>query len=274
MPPIDVLRRCHPGRIGHATFRSDRGGSPCWVWVSHVFHAVPHLWNALSVLYGLLPDCSTAHRARGSGGSAPRPPRAVGQTSVYQHSLPCFPEATAFCGLLSPRSLPFLSLKVVALAAFCLLPSLRSTPSPTTLETLQVGFKTPSGCEATIHGAHQWFHRHRGDVPRVLTLPSWRPAASRTLLILWAILKARRVTDHASWASHNAQISCTRNYCDPLNTNTSSVRQDPALEAWGRRHDHFGRGRISEICQPSGNKPKVTDMSGKRSYTRWAQGAE
>ena len=81
------------------------------------------------------------------------------------------------------------------MAAFCLLPSLRSTPSPTTLETLQVGFKTPSGCEATIHGAHQWFHRHRGDLPRVLTLPIWRPAASRTLLILWAILKARRVTD-------------------------------------------------------------------------------
>ena len=93
-------------------------------------------------------------------------------------SLPRFPEATAFCGagfwirLLSPLSLPFLSLKVVALAAFCLLPSLRSTPSPTTLETLQVSFKTPSGCEATNHGAHQWFHRHRGDVPRVLTLPS------------------------------------------------------------------------------------------------------
>ena len=87
--------------------------------------------------------CPTAHRARGSGGSAPRPPRAGGQTPVYQHSLPCFPEATAFCGagfrirLLSPRSLPFLSLKVVALAAFCLLPSLRSTPSPTTLDSMQ-----------------------------------------------------------------------------------------------------------------------------------------
>ena len=144
--------------------------------------------------------CSTAHRARGSGGSAPRPHRAVGQTPADQHSLPCFPEATAFCGagfwirLLSLRSLPFLSLKVVALAAFCLLPSLRSTPSPTTLETLQVGFKTPSGCEATVHGAHQWFHRHRGDLPRVaisvdvsnvfnwsVTLPSSRRCARQHL---------------------------------------------------------------------------------------------
>ena len=148
MPPIDVLRRSHPGLIAtsrqdHVSwlrhFRSEQGGSPCGVWVSLVFRAVPHLWNALPVLYGLLPDCSTAHRARGSG-SARRPHRAVGQTSVYQHSLPCFPEATAFCGaafwirLLSPLSLPFLSLKVVALAAFCLLPSLPSTPSPTTLE--------------------------------------------------------------------------------------------------------------------------------------------
>ena len=81
-------------------------------------------------------SCSTAHRARGSGGSAPRPHPAVGavgQTSVYQHSLPCFPVATAF-------------LKVVALAAFYLLPSLPST---------------------TIHGAHQWFHRHRADMARV-----------------------------------------------------------------------------------------------------------
>ena len=49
--------------------------------------------------------CSTAHRARGSGGSAPRPHRAVGQTPVYQHSLPCFPEATAFCGLLDLTAL-------------------------------------------------------------------------------------------------------------------------------------------------------------------------
>ena len=53
--------------------------------------------------------------------------------------------------------------------------------------------------------------------------------------------------------------------CDPLNTNTSSVRQDPALEAWGKRHDYLGRGRISEMCQPSANKPEVTHMSGKRS---------
>ena len=117
--------------------------------------------------------CSTAHRARGSGGSAPRPHRAEWQTSACQRSLPCFPEVTAFCGagfwisLLSPRSLPFLSLKVVSLAALCLLPSLRWTPSPTTLETLQVAFKTTSGCEATVHGAHQWFHHHCGDLPGV-----------------------------------------------------------------------------------------------------------
>ena len=112
--------------------------------------------------------CATAHRARGSGGSRSNP----------------------FCGLLSLRSLPFLSLKVVALAAFCLLPSLRSTPSPTTLGPLQVRFKTPSCCEARVHGAHQWFHRHRGDLPRVaismdvsnvfnwsVTLPSSRRCA-------------------------------------------------------------------------------------------------
>ena len=186
MAPIDVLRRSHPGLIGHATARScflaptfsgpskvarlDRSGS----LMSSVLLRTSGMLCRFCMGFCLKqPLLHRTPRARGSGGSAPRPPRAGGQTPVYQHSLPCFPEATAFCGagfwirLLSPRSLPFLSLKVVALAAFCLLPSLRSTPSPTTLETLQVGFKTPSGCEATVHGAHQWFHRHRGDLPGV-----------------------------------------------------------------------------------------------------------
>ena len=136
MAPIDVLRRSHPGLIGHATARScflaptfsgpskvarlDRSGS----LMSSVLLRTSGMLCRFCMGFCLKQPCSTAHRARGSGGSAPRPPRAGGQTPVYQHSLPCFPEATAFCGagfwirLLSPRSLPFLSLKVVALAAF------------------------------------------------------------------------------------------------------------------------------------------------------------
>ena len=33
----------------------------------------------------------------------------------------------------------------------------------TILEPLQLGVKTPNGCEAIIHSTRQWFHRHRSD---------------------------------------------------------------------------------------------------------------
>ena len=35
------------------------------------------------------------------------------------------------------------------------------------LEPLQLGVKTPNGCEAIVHTARQWLHRHRSDVNKV-----------------------------------------------------------------------------------------------------------
>ena len=57
-----------------------------------------------------------------------------------------------------------------------------------------------------------------------------------------AILEAPRFTDSSHPLGHPegppcpgpmpaGQVTCTRNFCDPLNTNTLSVREDPALEA-------------------------------------------
>ena len=38
-----------------------------------------------------------------------------------------------------------------------------SDQARTILEPIQLGVKTPNGCEATIHTTRQWFHRHRSD---------------------------------------------------------------------------------------------------------------
>ena len=35
------------------------------------------------------------------------------------------------------------------------------------LEPLLLGVKTPNGCEAIIHTARQWLHRHRTDASKV-----------------------------------------------------------------------------------------------------------
>ena len=148
---IKVLRAAHPGLIGHATARScfpdssisGPSGVARLVWSGSLMSSVLFLtlWKALSVLCGLLPEKVLFHRTPDRVGQWGKPLSISTRFHVFMQQ-PQF-------------------LKMVALAAFCLLPSLRSTPSPTTLEPLQVG---PNCCEATVHGAHQWFHRLRADM--------------------------------------------------------------------------------------------------------------
>ena len=91
-------------------------------------------------------------------------------------------------------------------------------------------------------GRLQDAQRLRGHSPRcppMVSPSSRRPANSPHT----AILEARRFTDSSHPLGHPegppcpgpmpaGQVTCTRNFCNPLNTNTLSVREDPALEAW------------------------------------------
>ena len=109
-----------------------------------------------------------------------------------------------------------------------------SDQARTILEPIQLGVKTPNGCEAIVHTTRQWFHRHRSDPSK--TAVSVDISNAFNTMNRSAVLQSIRThfSSLAPWVgccyrydSHLFTGSCTA--CDRTIPNSRGVQQGDPL---------------------------------------------